>query len=68
MAQIITTYLVVILLVSLGFFGVGALASAQDLVDPMQSPAFALQKMREANWAANPTPAKGAVVKPKSEP
>jgi hypothetical protein len=48
MTQIITTYLVVILLVSLGFFGVGALASAQDLVDPVQSPAFASQKMREA--------------------
>ncbi len=68
MAQIITTYLVVILLVSLGFFGVGALASAQDLVDPMQPPAFALQKMREAKWAANPKPVKAAVAKPKSEP
>ena len=44
MTQIITTYLVVVLLVSLGFFGVGALASAQEFVDPMQSPAFALQK------------------------
>ena len=44
MAQIITTYLIVILLVSLGFFGVGALASAQELVDPMQPPAFSLQK------------------------
>jgi len=48
MSQIITTYLVVILLVSLGFFGVGALASAQELRDPMQPPPFALQKFREA--------------------
>jgi len=48
MAQIITTYLVVILLVSLGFFGVGTLASAQELRDPMQAPPFALQKFREA--------------------
>ena len=47
MTQIITTYLAVILLVSAGFFGVGALASAeepQDLVQPStvtqpQSPA-----------------------------
>jgi hypothetical protein len=68
MAQIITTYLVVILLVSLGFFGVGALASAQDLVDPMQPPAFALQKMREAKWAVNPKPVKVAASIPKSNP
>ena len=68
MTQIITTYLVVVLLVSLGFFGVGALASAQDLVDPIQSPAFALQKMPEAKWAANPKSAKGVLAKAKSEP
>ena len=48
MAQVITTYLVVILLVSLGFFGVGTLASAQNLSDPMQSPPSALQESREA--------------------
>ncbi len=68
MAQIIKTYLFVILLVSLGFFGVGALASAQELRDPMQPPPFALQKYREARWAANPWPAKKVVVKPKPEP
>lgn len=68
MAQIITTYLVVILLVSLGFFGVGALASAQDLVDPMQSPAFALQKMPEAKWAVNPRTVKVTASKPKPNP
>jgi hypothetical protein len=48
MAQIITTYLLVVLLVSLGFFSVGALASAQDLADPMQPPPFALQKFHQA--------------------
>jgi hypothetical protein len=48
MAQIIKTYLLVILLVSLGFFGVGALATAQELRDPMQPPPLALQKHREA--------------------
>jgi len=30
MAKMVTTYLVVVLLVSLGFFGVGALASAVE--------------------------------------
>jgi len=68
MAQIITTYVVVVLLVSLGFFGIGAVASAKDLVDPMQPPPFALQKFREAKWAANPAPVKKAVAKPKYEP
>jgi hypothetical protein len=66
MAQIIRTYLLVILLVSLGFFGVGALATAQELRDPMQPPPFALKKYREARWAANPRPAKTTVAaKPK---
>ena len=64
MAQIIRTYLLVILLVSLGFFGVGALASAQELRDPMQPPPFALKKYREARWAANPQPARTVAAKP----
>ena len=68
MAQIITTYLLVILLVSLGFFGVGALASAQELRDPMQPPPFALQKYRQAKWAANPRPVRTVTAKPKPEP
>ena len=67
MAQIITTYLLVVLLVSLGFFSVGALASAQDLRDPMQPPPLALQKYREAKWAANPRPARTDTAKPKPE-
>jgi hypothetical protein len=56
MAQIIKTYLLVILLVSLGFFGVGALATAQELHDPMQPPPFALQKYREAGGRPIPGP------------
>jgi hypothetical protein len=68
MTQIITRYLVVILLVSLGFFGVGAFASAAELRDPMQPPPFALKKFREASWAANPQPTKPLVKQPKPEP
>jgi hypothetical protein len=56
MAQIIKTYLLVILLVSLGFFGVGALATAQELRDPMQPPPFALQKYRETGGRPIPGP------------
>ena len=43
MARIITTYLIVVLLVSLGFFGVGALASAQQSIEPMPTPYVSLQ-------------------------
>ena len=56
MAQIITTYLLVVLLVSLGFFGVGALASEQELRDPMQPPSLTLQKYSETKWAVTPGP------------
>ncbi|MCP4979687.1 MAG: hypothetical protein GY935_04240 [Gammaproteobacteria bacterium] len=61
MRRIIATYIVVVILISLGIFGVGALASAQELRDPMQPPAFALQKFRQAKWADKPKP---AIVKP----
>ena len=64
MARIITTYIVVLLLVSLGFFGVWAISAARELRDPMQPPPFALQKIREAERAANPKPAKPVVAKP----
>jgi hypothetical protein len=67
MAQIIKTYLLVVLLVSLGFFGVGALASAQELRDPMQPPPLVLQKYREAKWAANPLPTTTLTAKPKAK-
>jgi hypothetical protein len=68
MARIVTTYIAVLLLVSLGFFGVGAIASAQELHDPMQPPPLALQKFSEARRAANPEPVKPVVARPKPEP
>ena len=39
--QIITTYVVLVALLALGFFGVGALAKAVELRDPMQPPTYA---------------------------
>ena len=54
MRRILTTYLVVVVLLSLGFFSVGAVASAQELRDPMQPPPFALRKFREARQAGKP--------------
>jgi len=68
MRRIVTTYIVIVVLLSLGFFGVGAIASAQELRDPMQPPPFALQKFRQAKWASKPKPVKAAVVKPKAKP
>ena len=65
MRRILTTYIAVILLLSLGFFGIGALASAQELRDPMQPPAFALQKFRQAKWAKQPRTTTPKVAKPK---
>ena len=68
MRQVITTYLVVVVLLALGFFGVGALAKAEELRDPMQPPAFALQKFRQAKWSGKPAPTKSSVSKPKPKP
>jgi hypothetical protein len=68
MARIITTYILVLLLVSLGFFGVGAVASAQEIRDPMQPPPFALQKYREARLAAEPRPVKKTAPRPQPDP
>ncbi len=68
MRRIITTYIFVVLLLSLGFFGVGAIASAAELRDPMQPPPFALQKFRQAKWANQPRPSKPKVAKPKPRP
>ncbi|UCH41819.1 MAG: hypothetical protein JSU67_09205 [Gammaproteobacteria bacterium] len=36
MREIITTYLLVVVLLSIGFIGFGAIASAEELRDPMQ--------------------------------
>ena len=68
MRQVITTYLVVVVLLALGFFGVGALAKAEELRDPMQPPAFALQKFRQAKSSGEPTSTKSSVSKPKPKP
>jgi hypothetical protein len=69
MTQMITTYLVSVLLVSLGFFGVGALASAVELRDPMQQPpAFAQEKYHEAKLSANPKLKTVTAVAPKAGP
>ena len=68
MRQVITTYIAVVVLLTLGFFGVGTLAKAEELRDPMQPPAFALQKFRQAKWSGKPTPAKSSVSKTKPKP
>lgn len=56
MRRMLTTYLAVLLFLSLGFFGLGALASvgAAELRDPMQPPPLALRKMRQAKVAQQP--------------
>ena len=68
MRRVVTTYIVVVLLLSLGFFGVGALASAQELHDPMQPPPLALLKFRQAKWAKQPKPTTPKAVKPSPRP
>jgi len=68
MRQIITTYVVVVALLALGFFGVGALAKAAGLRDPMQPPAYALQKFRQAKLSSAPAVTKSTAVKPQQKP
>ena len=53
MRQVITTYIAVVVLLALGFFGVGALAKADDLRDSMQLPAFAVQNFHPSNGIIN---------------
>jgi len=67
MRQIITTYVVVVVLLALGFFGVGALAKAAVLREPMQPPALALQEFRQAKWSAKPAVKINSAVKPKQK-
>ncbi len=64
MRRVLTTYLAVLLFLSLGFFGLGALASvgAAELRDPMQPPPQALRKMRQAQAPKQPL-----AVKPKAD-
>ena len=68
MTKIITTYLAVLLVLSLGFFGIGTMASAAELRDPMQPPPFALRKFREAKLAQNPQPSQPVAKKPPEPP
>ncbi len=68
MLRIVTTYLAILLLLSIGFFGVGALATADELRDPMEPPPFALKKFRQAEWAKKPRPAQTRTAKPTPEP
>jgi hypothetical protein len=53
MRQVITTYIAVVVLLALGFFGVGALAKADDLRDSMQLPVFAVQNFHPSNGIIN---------------
>lgn len=68
MKRIITTYIAVVLLITLGSFGFGAIVHAQELRDPMQPPPFALQKFRQAQWAKKTSATKTKVDKPKQKP
>lgn len=68
MRRILTTYLLVVVLLSVGFVGVGAIASAEELRDPMQPPPYALQKFRQAKLAQQPKPNIKAAPKPAPKP
>ncbi len=69
MRRMLTTYLAVLLFLSLGFFGLGALASvgAAELRDPMQPPPLALRKMRQALAAQQPQVAKPKADQPETK-
>ena len=68
MKQIITTYVTVIALLTLGFLDVGALAMAAELRDPMQPPPYALKKFRQAKLKNQPALPAKPVAKPKMKP
>jgi hypothetical protein len=68
MQRILTTYIVVVVLLSLGFLGVGTMAKAAELRDPMQPPPYALQKFRQAKWAGKPTTPSIKAAKPQQKP
>ncbi len=68
MRRIVTTYLAILVLLSIGFFGVGAIASAQELRDPMQPPPYALNKFRQADRAKRPSPAPAGPAVPRPKP
>ncbi len=70
MRRVLTTYLAVLVFLSLGFFGLGALASvgAAELRDPMQPPPLALRKMRQALAAQQPPVDRPKADQPKPKP
>ncbi len=70
MRRVLTRYLAVLLFLSLGFVGLGALASvnAAELRDPMQPPPLALRKMRQAVAATQPQVVKPKADQPKPKP
>jgi hypothetical protein len=65
MRQVITTYIVVVVLLALGFFCVGAHAKSEEQRDPKQPPAIALQKFRQAKLSGKPAPSTVSASKPK---
>ena len=67
MRRIITTYLAVVLLITLGSFGFGALVRAQELRDPMQPPPLALLKFKQAKWARQPRTSAPKQEQPRQE-
>jgi len=68
MRQVITTYITVVALLALGFFGVGALAKAGDLRGSIQLPAFALQKLHPRKSNNKLTVTTSIAVKQKQKP
>ena len=68
MRKIVTTYVAVVVLITLGSFGFTALVHAQELRDPMQPPPFALQKFRQAKWANRQKKAEPVKQEPKQPP
>ncbi len=68
MRRMISLYLFVVVLLTLGVIGVGRIASAQELRDPMQPPPFALQKFRQARLAQAPKPDKPQATQSRRKP
>ncbi len=67
MRRIVTNCLLAAILLSPGLIGAGAIATAQELRDPMQPPPYALRKFREARLAKFPKVVKPAETGPKPE-
>ena len=67
MRRIITTYLAVVLLITFGSFGIGAMVRAQELRDPMQPPPLALLKFKQAKWAKQPKTSEPKQEQPKQK-